>query len=232
MFAKAKAEAAKKKAELEAQAKANPKVQEAQAKAQAKAEEAQTKAAAKAKELDEKHNLKDRANAAKSDAEVKAAEAKKAANIKAHGKVAELFYQFDEDASGALDKAEVLEFCASLGLKFTPEEACDALDEMEMDETRDGLVSLEEFVNWWNSDSATKSKGSIAGKLAEARDKAFASELQAGSPMGKLLAAKKEAAAKADAAADKAAAKTGVDKAMIGAAAGVAGGMAMGKAGK
>ena len=55
------------------------------------------------------------------------------------------------------------------GLKFSPEEACQALDEMEMDGTRDGKVSLDEFVDWWNSDTATKKKGSIAGRLAEAR---------------------------------------------------------------
>lgn len=232
MFAKAKAEAAKKKAEFDAKAAEIDKKHGLSDKAAEKKAQAEAKAA----ELDQKHNIKDRVSAGKADAEVKAAQAKKAANIKAHGKVAELFYQYDEDASGALDKGEVLEFCSSLGLKFTPEQACSALDEMEMEETRDGLVSLEEFVNWWKSDSTTKAEGSIAGQLAEARDKAFASELQAGTPMGKLLAAKQEAAAKADEAAEKASAKTGIDKAAMGAAAGaaagVAGGMAMGKSGK
>ena len=42
-------------------------------------------------------------------------------------------------------EAEVIEFCGSLGLKFTPEEGCQALDEMEMDDTRDGQVTLEEY---------------------------------------------------------------------------------------
>ena len=97
----------------------------------------------------------------------------KAAMIKAHGKIAELFYEYDADNSGYLDEYEVVSFCESLGLKFGAEEACQALDEMEMDGTRDGKVSLDEFVNWWNSDTATKKKGSIAGRLAEARDAAF-----------------------------------------------------------
>ena len=34
-------------------------------------------------------------------------------------------------------------------------------------------VFLRRFVGWWSSDTAMKKKGSIAGRLAEARDKAF-----------------------------------------------------------
>ena len=44
----------------------------------------------------------------------------------------------------AAAEAEVIEFCGSLGLKFTAEEGCQALDEMEMDDTRDGQVTIEE----------------------------------------------------------------------------------------
>ena len=47
-------------------------------------------------------------------------------------------------------------------LEFSPEEACQALDEMEMDGTRDGKVSLDEFVDWWHSvpiDTELKMKG-------------------------------------------------------------------------
>jgi len=117
------------------------------------------------------------------------------------------------------------------GLKFSPEEACQALDEMEMDGTRDGKVSLDEFVDWWNSDTATKKKGSIAGRLAEARDAAFKAELDAGSPMGKLLAAKAEAQKKADEAAGQAADKLGVDQDQLVAGAMAAGGVAAGAAG-
>ena len=100
MMARAKA-----KAEAEAKKKmdSDPRLAEAKAKAEAKAEEAKAKAEAKAAELDEKHGLSAKADAAKSGAEAKAAEAKKAADIKLHGKVAQLFYDFDEDASGYLD---------------------------------------------------------------------------------------------------------------------------------
>ena len=85
------------------------------------------------------------------------------------------------------------------------------------------------FVDWWNSDSATKKKGSIAGRLAEARDKAFMAELNAGSPMGKLLAAKAEAEAKAQ----EQAAKVDPEMlAMAGGAAAAGAGMMGGKAGK
>ena len=41
-------------------------------------------------------------------------EVEKAAMIKAHGKVAELFYEYDADDSGWLDEEEVLSFCGSL----------------------------------------------------------------------------------------------------------------------
>ena len=38
----------------------------------------------------------------------------------------------------------MIEFCGSLGLKFTQEEAFQALDEMETSGKRDGLVTIEE----------------------------------------------------------------------------------------
>jgi hypothetical protein len=85
------------------------------------------------------------------------------------------------------------------------------------------------FIAWWNSDTSTKKKGSIAGRLAEARDKAFMAELNAGSPMGKLLAAKAEAEAKAQ----EQAAKVDPEMlAMAGGAATAGAGMMGGKAGK
>jgi hypothetical protein len=98
---------------------------------------------------------------------------------------------------------------------------------MELEESRDELVSIEEFMHWWSSESSAKA-GSISRRMAEARDKAFAAEIADGSPMGKLLAAKKEAAAKAEAKADS----LGVDKAAVAAGAGMAAGMVGGKAGK
>ena len=71
---------------------------------------------AKASELDEKHGVSAAAGAKAEQAKAKAGEMKKAAKIKAHGKVAELFYEFDADDSGWLDEEEVLAFCGSLGL--------------------------------------------------------------------------------------------------------------------
>ena len=40
-----------------------------------------------------------------------------------------------------------------------------ALAEMEMDETRDGRIEFDEFLNWWQADSATKAAGSLAFRL-------------------------------------------------------------------
>ena len=40
---------------------------------------------------------------------------------------------------------------------------------MEGDDSRDGVVSLEEFLAWWMSDSSTKHAGSIACQLHKAR---------------------------------------------------------------
>jgi hypothetical protein len=102
MMARARA-----KAEAEAKAKmaADPRLAKAKADAEAKAEAAKAKAQAKAAEMDAKHGLSDKATAAEAAAMEKAAAAKKAADIKAHGKVAELFYEYDADASGYLDGA-------------------------------------------------------------------------------------------------------------------------------
>ena len=108
-------------------------------------------------------------------------------------------------------------------LTHTPPSACPPTD------VPHGRFLERRFVDWWNSDTATKKKGSIAGRLAEARDKAFKAELDAGSPMGKMLAAKAEAEAKAKEQAAK------VDPELLamagGAAAAAAGGMG-GKVGK
>ncbi len=99
-----------------------------------------------------------------------AAEERKAREIEIYGEVAERFHEFDADGSGFLDEAEVMAFCKSLGLDFTAEQGRAALDEMEMDATRDGLVSLEEFAYWWSTETATKVTGTVAGMLAAARE--------------------------------------------------------------
>jgi hypothetical protein len=41
---------------------------------------------------------------------------------------------------------------------------------MEMDATRDGMVSLEEFAYWWSTETPTKATGTVAGMLAAARE--------------------------------------------------------------
>eukprot|EP01050_Picozoa_sp_SAG11_P016903 SAG11_NODE_2365_length_3457_cov_1.677189_3_plen_176_part_00 len=53
--------------------------------------------------------------------------------------------QFDDDDSGFLDEEEVVAFIQKLGLVLSPEDMCQALDEMEMDGSRDGKVSFDEF---------------------------------------------------------------------------------------
>ncbi len=93
----------------------------------------------------------------------------KEADVAQYGEVAEVFYEFDADRSGSLDETEVVAYLGSLGLELTNEQHRKALDEMEMDGTRDGLVSLDEFVHWWQSDTATKKEGELAHVLVSPR---------------------------------------------------------------
>ena len=93
----------------------------------------------------------------------------KEADVAQYGEVAEVFYEFDADRSGFLDETEVVAYLGSLGLELTNEQHRKALDEMEMDGTRDGLVSLDEFVHWWQSDTATKKEGELAHVLVSPR---------------------------------------------------------------
>ena len=62
----------------------------------------------------QRHGVSAAAEAKAEQAKAKASEVEKAAMIKAHGKVAELFYEYDADDSGWLDEEEVLSFCGSL----------------------------------------------------------------------------------------------------------------------
>ena len=94
---------------------------------------------------------------------------RKEADVAQYGEVAEVFYEFDADRSGSLDETEVVAYLGSLGLELTNEQHRKALDEMEMDGTRDGLVSLDEFVHWWQSDTATKKEGELAHVLVSPR---------------------------------------------------------------
>ena len=96
-------------------------------------------------------------------------ERQREADVAQYGEVAEVFYEFDADRSGSLDETEVVAYLGSLGLELTNEQHRKALDEMEMDGTRDGLVSLDEFVHWWQSDTATKKEGELAHVLVSPR---------------------------------------------------------------
>ena len=107
-----------------------------------------------------------------------------------HGQVATAFYEFDADGSGYLDESEIGAFSRSLGVLLTDAEVAQALDEMELDSTRDGKIDFDEFVAWWASESKTKRKGSVAFRLQKAKEQAFQTELAASSPMGQLLSLK------------------------------------------
>jgi broad specificity phosphatase PhoE len=113
-----------------------------------------------------------------------------------HGQVAQTFYEFDADNSGYLDEGEVKAFCLKLGLLLSEAEVTQALSEMESDGTRDGKIEFDEFVAWWNSGSKTKAAGSIAFRLQQAKEEAFAAELGGSSPMGRLLQLKTKSKAK------------------------------------
>ena len=53
---------------------------------------------------------------------------------------------------------------------------------------RDGVISLDEFVAWWLSDSSTKQAGSLAYQMHAARQNVQADERDKGGPMGRMLA--------------------------------------------
>ena len=92
-------------------------------------------------------------------------------------------------------------------------QAEEALDEMEMDDMKDGKVEFEEFWHWFAKKKVGLQQGSLAYQLIEARDNAFREHVQllslfitrktctwrpsagneltcSSSPMGKMLAAK------------------------------------------
>ena len=55
-------------------------------------------------------------------------------------------------------------------------------NEMELDESRDGIVTFPEFLAWYNTDSAMKKAGSMAFKLQKAKESAYAKELGPSQP--------------------------------------------------
>eukprot|EP01043_Picozoa_sp_COSAG02_P026162 COSAG02_NODE_1499_length_12268_cov_12.941984_2_plen_433_part_00 len=126
---------------------------------------------------------------------VSAGDELRASRIAQHGQVAVSFYQFDVDKSGYLDESEIGAFCKTLGLLLTDAEVSQALDEMEIDGTRDGKIDFDEFAAWWASGSRTKQRGSLAFRLQQAKEEAFRAEVSGGSPMGRMLSQKQSAPA-------------------------------------
>ena len=73
-----------------------------------------------------------------------------------------LFYEFDADGSGALDREEIASLTAHLGGRLTEQELDEAM--YEMDDDGSGDVDFEEFHEWY---AAARSGGSKAAKLAK-----------------------------------------------------------------
>lgn len=78
-----------------------------------------------------------------------------------------LFVQTDDDGSGDLDRAEIAGLTRRLGLHLSPSEIEDALNAMDTDS--DGVVSCEEFMQWFSvqcqSPSSTNKNEVAAGAL-------------------------------------------------------------------
>ena len=63
---------------------------------------------------------------------------------------------------------------------------------MEIDGTRDGVVSFTEFLAWYTGESATKTAGSMAFKLQKAKEAAFVTEEGKQNFLKKMMAAEDE----------------------------------------
>ena len=65
----------------------------------------------------------------------------------------EMFDEFDEDGSGALDEKEIQKLCKKMGLKLNKKGLQLAMT--EMDEDKSGEVGFEEFNVWWAQNAGT-----------------------------------------------------------------------------
>ncbi|KAF0693989.1 Aste57867_15102 [Aphanomyces stellatus] len=70
-------------------------------------------------------------------------------NVSTNERIRRLFVQYDTDQTGMLDAGEIKRICAALGTSLDAA----ALETMMrvMDTSGDGLVSLDEFLNWWHT---------------------------------------------------------------------------------
>ena len=228
--AKVEADAKAKRTELDEKHGISEKAAAAKASADAKAKEldakhdisgkasaAKASAAAKAKELDAKHGLSDKATAAGQQADKQGREIK-------YGAVAKIFYTYDLDVDGALNSAELVEFCKQgLGIEPSNEaEVAAALDAMgattpsppstpepEPEPAAEGepesapkplscpSVTFDAFLAWWRADASNDAGGPMGAKLQAAKTEKFAAELAAGTRVDQMNA--KVAAASASA---------------------------------
>lgn len=78
--------------------------------------------------------------------------------------IKDVFQAIDTDGNGFLDRTEVGEIASVLGFPLSEEELSVAFD--EMDENRNGRVSLDEFKAWWNHASDTTFHKQLSAQLS------------------------------------------------------------------
>jgi hypothetical protein len=76
---------------------------------------------------------------------------KKTLTASAKAKIEAIFKKLDADKSGFIDRGELKTMINDLGCKLTEEEFNKAL--AALDANADNKISLDEFINWWSSDS-------------------------------------------------------------------------------
>jgi glycerol-3-phosphate dehydrogenase len=103
---------------------------------------------------------------------------KAAAHLKeaTYKSVRDIFEAIDTDQSGFLDRTEVVEIAAILGMPLTEQQLSAAFK--TMDASQDGRVHLEEFEAWWNEfEKYGSSESGAGGKASSSMEDAR--ELQA-----------------------------------------------------
>ena len=74
-----------------------------------------------------------------------------------------VFDALDADGSGSLEREELLQASADLGFAMSDEEVTAAM--VRMDTNKDGSVSFDEFVAWWNSDDNDAMRNELNAKM-------------------------------------------------------------------
>ena len=112
------------------------------------------------------------------------------------------FDDFDEDESGFLEKDEVGELMAELGLTLEDEDLDEAIAGMEAKDDQDGKIGFPEFLVWWNEKGKVQKQESLKKTIAER--KASELEVERLEKEGIAKAAAEKAVASADAGAARA----------------------------